>query len=254
MLTTVCNANDVVGGDRLLNLGWVIKERHGALTVPRELRWEPATFGLLANPVEELASLRNGTISAEANITLTDGSAQLLQGTEGGQAISADVELAWVLPPATASSSTFGARFLSAPAKQPRPANSMAVGVTVTVSVAAAASDGSRVAVLTIFDCGSLASTGRLEASRNECGTQASAARHHFTVLAGEHLLSMRVLVDRTIVEAFVQGGRVAYTKVHTPADWRYTGVYLLSSNGSAVCAAANVWSMGCGWVGADEE
>ena len=243
-----------IGGDRLLNLGWVIKERHGALTVPRELRWEPETFGLLANPVEELANLRNGSISAAADFWVPDSYPQLLQGTEGGRAISVDVELAWVLPPATASSSTFGARVLSAPTKQPGPANTTTttVGVTVTVTVAAAAAaDGSRAAVLTVFDCGSLAPTGKPGA---ECGTQANAARHHFTVLAGEHLLKMRVLVDRTIVEAFVQGGRVAYTKSHTPSDWRHTDVYLLSSNGSAVCAAATVWSMGCGWVDVDEQ
>jgi hypothetical protein len=51
---------DAPAGDRLLNLGWVIKEQHGALTVPRELHWEPETFSLLSNPVAELAALRNG--------------------------------------------------------------------------------------------------------------------------------------------------------------------------------------------------
>jgi hypothetical protein len=257
-------APDAPGGDRLLNLGWVVKEQHGALTVPRELRWEPATFGLLANPVEELASLRNGSIAAAANLTVEAGTPQLLQGTEGGRAISADVELAWVLPPTTAGSSTFGVRVLSAPVAQAEPRGDPAAdagvgtrtdlganhtsGVTVTVTVAAATADGSRAAMLTVFGCGSVAPRGT-----TACGTQATAARHRFAVLGGEQLLSMRVLVDRTIVEAFVQGGRVAYTKLHTPTDWRHSAVHLLSSNGSAVCATAKVWTMGCGWVGVDE-
>ena len=234
-------------GDRLLNLGWVIKERHGALTVPRELHWEPATHGLLANPVDELVGLRNGSLYASStNLTVEDGTPQLLQGTEGGQAISADVELSWELPPPTVSSATFGVLVLSAPAEQTLANNS---GVTVTVRVEAAAADDSRAATLTVFGCGSVG-PGQV----GTCGTQAGARPHRFTVLKGEQRLQMRLLIDRTIVEAFVLGGRVAFTKVHTPADWRHSSVQLLASNGSAMCAVANVWSMGCGWVGVDEQ
>ena len=56
-----------------------------------------------------------------------------------------------------------------------------------------------------------------------------------------------------TIVEALVQGGRVAFTKLHTLADRWHSDVQLLASNGSAVCAVASVRSMGCGWVGVDD-
>jgi hypothetical protein len=53
-------------------------------------------------------------------------------------------------------------------------------------------------------------------------------------------------------VEAFIQGGRVAYTRSFTPAQWEHSAVYLLANNGSATCTSAQVWSMGCGWVGVD--
>jgi hypothetical protein len=116
-------------------------------------------------------------------------------------------------------------------------------------------SDGGRAAVLTVFECGGLKRTrGNATPHVGACETQASAARHVFTVLGGEQLLKMRLLVDRTIVEAFVQGGRVAYTKSHVPADWQHSAVQLVASNGSsALCATAKVWAMGCGWVGVDE-
>jgi hypothetical protein len=92
-------------------------------------------------------------------------------------------------------------------------------GVSVTVSVAAAAADGRRSAALTVFSCGPLAPDAAESASEIQdpgmqgCVTQAAAARHLFSVLEGEINLDMRILVDRIIVEAFVHGGRVAYTK-----------------------------------------
>lgn len=245
---------DAPTGDRLLNIGWVIRERHGALTVPRELHWEPHTFSLLANPVTELARLRNSSLYSARNLSVEDGIPRMLSGTEGGGAISADVVLAWALPsPPGVATSVFGVRVLSDQAAQTIQDGNH-TGVTVTVSVAAAAVDGSRAAVLTVFACGGLKRTksnGTLHVGA--CETQASAARHAFTVLSGEQMLNMRLLIDRTIVEIFVQGGRVAYTKSHVPVDWQHSAVQLLASNGSALCAMAKVWTMGCGWVGVDE-
>ena len=115
------------------------------------------------------------------------------------------------------------------------------------VRVAAAAADGRRSAALTVFGCGSI-SAGAQGCTHD--GTQG----HVFSVLPGESSLDMRILVDRIIVEVFVQGGRVAYTKSFAPEHWTQTAVQLLASNGTALASSAKVWSMGCGWVGADEQ
>ena len=75
----------------------------------REIRYDPRTQALVANPVEELAGLRNASLVSEVNIGVEDGKPRLLEGTEGGMAISADIELEWTLPPAAQASAVFGA-------------------------------------------------------------------------------------------------------------------------------------------------
>ena len=95
--------------DRLFNIGWATRMPHGGLTVMREIRYDPRTQALVANPVEELAGLRNASLVFEVNIGVEDGKPRLLEGTEGGMAISADIELEWTLPPAAQASAVFGA-------------------------------------------------------------------------------------------------------------------------------------------------
>lgn len=88
-----------------------------------------------------------------------------------------------------------------------------------------------------------------------------------FAVLANETALSLRILVDRVHVEAFVQGGRVAFTKSFTPPRWQHSAVHLIAAEsgdgrsagagggtGPMVLRRASVWSMGCGWVDAEDE
>lgn len=197
--------------DRLFNIGWAVGMPHGGLTVLRELKFEPHTTGLVANPVAELQGLRNASLVSEAHIVVNDGEPHLLTGTEGRRAISADIELQWALLQAKL---TFGAVVL-APIILPPPAGSVGggegglSGVSVTMSVAAATvADGSREAQLVV---------------RHGGANPGSSGTHAFTVFPGETLLTMRLLVDRVVVEAFIQGGRIAYTKTFVPAEWQHS-------------------------------
>jgi sucrose-6-phosphate hydrolase SacC (GH32 family) len=80
------------------------------------------------------------------------------------------------------------------------------------------------------------------------------AATARFVVLPGETTIDLRVVVDRVIVEAFAQGGRVAFTKSFMPLRWQDSCVHIRSNVSGAVASAVDVWAMGCGWVGVDEQ
>ena len=208
---------------------------HGGLTVLREVEYDPRTQGLVANPVAELASLRNASLVSELDVTVGAGTpSHLLKGTEGGRALSADIELQWSLPSASQASATFGALLLSAPTS-PAAGSNISSGVSVSVSVAAAAAaDGSRAAELTVGH-GAYAMPGRAHV----LGVQ---ARQTFTVLKSETTLAMRLLVDRIIVEAFIQDGRVAYTRSFIPAQWDHSAVHLFAKT-----AVQRARPRGCG-------
>ena len=246
-------------GDRLFNIGWathmhypVVDGPAGAagdysgLTLPREVHYDPRTEALVSNPVPELAGLRNATLfNLTSPVQVSDGTPRLLPGTEGGAAGSADIELRWRLPAPDQASAVFGARVLAAPAPsgQGGNGNDSGSGVEITVVVAAAGADGRRAADLTVASGGGGGGGGVVRSTTTP-----------FTVLPGEASVDIRIVVDRIIVEVFVQGGRVAFTRSYYPATHMDTGVQLLVSNGTAAATAATVWSMGCGWVGVDEQ
>ena len=69
-----------------------------------------------------------------------------------------------------------------------------------------------------------------------------------FTMLAGETEVTMRMLEDRAIVEAFVMRGRPAKAHAFRPYDQSVPGteVRLVAWTPLVV---RNAWSMGCGWL-----
>jgi len=67
---------------------------------------------------------------------------------------------------------------------------------------------------------------------------------------ASELLLPLRILADRTIVELFVDGGRVAITTpvVYPTAATTNGGVYFSTAD-AALPIKSSAWSMSCGWA-----
>jgi hypothetical protein len=138
-------------GDRLMNMGWAPRGRtpggagrmmnqNDQLTIMRDVRWVPRLQTLVANPVVELAALRNGTLAHVSQLTLAPGAVHTLPGTGGGQAASADVEVNFTLPPAGAD--LFGVSVLSGAAMYGGDADDS--GVDVLVNVSAPASPGGK--------------------------------------------------------------------------------------------------------------
>ena len=75
----------------------------------------------------------------------------------------------------------------------------------------------------------------------------APAITSSLTVLAGESL-DVRLLVDRPIVEMFVNGGRAAFTHAAADFDASRTAVHLLGGD-RLVASSVSVHGMGCGWA-----
>jgi hypothetical protein len=69
-------------------------------------------------------------------------------------------------------------------------------------------------------------------------------------VLPGE-TLSLRVIVDRPIIEVFAQDGRAALTTADQIFTLDKTAVHLFNSGPRSISANASVAGMGCGWADA---
>ena len=260
-------------GDRLLTLGWATQlgfdplhmrqyyDKSGGLTVPRELNYDAAAGQVLSNPVRELAALRNATISrASKAVRLAPGVLHTVPGTGGGTATAADIEVEVTLP-AQGGPAAFSVVVLanSGYVHVPGGGGDAASGVTIALAVSARRGDGSRSGTATISAAGAAPCTAASpfceNATRPENGAKATA---DFWVLAAEETLALRVLVDRVLVEAFVQRGRVAFTKSFVPQRWQDSAVHLLAGGGplapTLTATRVDVWGMGCGWVDADDE
>lgn len=116
-----------MANERALMIGWGLEDYHGdagpginfltRLTLLREVNFDVATMDLVSNPVPELTSLRTGTLASEKNVALDPKSPHYVQGTSGGPAASADLELTFHLP--AAGSASFGACVLAQPEGSP---------------------------------------------------------------------------------------------------------------------------------------
>jgi len=230
-------------------------DKSGALTAPRELKYDDATQQLVSNPVRELSALRNGTIATETNMPLATGVLHTISGTEEGVATSADIELEFALPLSDSSSGAveFSAVVLANGAYVVGGGDNISSGVTVALTLAPPRGSNSiRKGIATISAVGAApcvaASPYCENATKPQNGATVSTS---FTVLANETALSLRIIVDRVLVEVFVQGGRVAFTKSFVPPRWQNSAVHLLAQGTTTtmVLNRMHVWSMGCGWV-----
>lgn len=181
---------------------------------------------LLAGLAPEYAALRNSTLIAPggAPMQLAPGVAKALP-LPAGKGLAMDLDLNFSLP-ANGGAVTFNTTVMAA--------SGGASGVTLILTVPAASSD----------EAGSPASrTATAQLSGNVAPTNASP----FAILAGETALSLRVLVDRSIVEWFIADGRSAFTARHYPAR-SDTGV-LVTADAAATVSGVAAWDMGCGWM-----
>ena len=215
------------------------------LTVLREVKYDPRLPGLVSSPIAELAALRNATLANETAVTLAPGRPFAITGTAGGAAASSDVLARFRLPDENAS---FGLCVLSDAGA------TLGVAVTVEVTVSA----GVRSGVASIGHCGDVA-------AHHDNGNWMHGV---FRLLEGESEVDLRVLIDRSIVEVFILGGRAVLTKnyiygvANPPASSatgqtamseerrtdRNTTIHAFALDREVVLEQVTVYSMGCMW------
>jgi len=202
------------------------------LTGLREVAFDPSIQTLISNPVKELVGLRNGTLGSVKSVALPDGKPHIVSGTGY---------------PADASASDVVAKFSV-------PSNGVgAIGVRVLANTSGAVPFGG---VLTIVNFSTPDANGTIKATASirtldPCAAVGSprATMATFPILKGEEL-SLRVLVDRSVVEVFVMGGRVVFTKTYNPSVLYVPDTnVVLHAWGNSLTASADVFSMGCGWT-----
>ena len=237
--------------NRTVQIGWLDQLGGGnnsQLSCVRSLTWDAASETLLANPVEEYAQLRKPSPLAAFDGALGGAVRPLV--AHGGA--SADLEATFTLPSGAAA---FGVlAFGGADGRH-------VIKLLITVEVAGA--NGVRHGFVNVSsDTDTMNATGTrfggcnhqlsggcdprdgpcnlAEADRRTCGGA-------FTVTS-RGTVSVRALIDRTTVESFVAGGRVAVAAVsREPAVRNASGVSMFGSAGVAV--KATLYDMSCGWL-----
>lgn len=228
-----------VDNGRMLFLGW-FNVGASALTAPREVVYDAEMEALRLLPVDELKVLRGTQLAKHVvPVTLKGGgspgsSTGVMQvfGPSGGAppTTSFDVEVVVALP-RTSTGVSFGAAILAA--------DHTTAQVYIKVSAGPVGVDGRRVVNMSA----GVPPSSRAAATYNATQT--------FEIPGSETTLSLRVLADRTIVEAFVGEGRAGgATPVVAPGDPKNAGVYIFANTETDVVVnSANAWSMGCGWA-----
>jgi len=239
----VCNDQWFVAGvaeedGRLLHVGWVkpwnAPDPHQMFDTPintmslvRVLSYDRRVESLVSNPAREYIKLRTASLFSRNNLSLPAGTPYLLPlPSKAGAAM--DLEVAFALP--IDADLSVSIQVLASPESSRGNATTLSLNVSGKV-----AADGSRQGVF------------ELRTSRE----QPVRVQQNFPMAEGEDLLSLRVLVDRSIVEGFAAGGRAALHGRDYPAEGD-TAVRLLSvGSGPALVRRLGAWSMGCGWESA---
>ena len=200
------------------------------LTAPREVTYDPLLETLKALPVKELALLRGEKLSpaSAAARTVHAGGDALSLFKAGAASTTFDVEAEIALPSSPVSFT------LAVMAASPTHAE-----VLLNVTVGTASGSVRNVNVT----AGVPGAGGRSQAAYN--------SSFSFELPATETTLALRILADRTLVEAFVGDGRgVVTTPVLAPGkDPTKAGCFLSAGAGSVTVNSLAAYEMGCGWA-----
>jgi len=195
----------------ILHIGWSsgpggrVGPGLAMMSCVKTLGYDGASASLVANPAPFYSAMRNGTLVRQPLLTL--GPREVYTPLLPPNAAASDLVLGLALPADASRSLAFEVRVLAAGAPA---GNATSIMINVSASVLQGASQGSACA-------GNGQGRGRAVVRCGHVAVRASFADRNpqggvFAVLDGETSLNLRVLTDRSIVEAFAMGGRgVAY-------------------------------------------
>ena len=190
------------------------------LTAPREITYDAALAQLLSNPIHELRTLRSAApLGTAGTKSLAAGQSMTIFEKAGATAFDLELNLTLTDAPLAVSVALLGA---AAPGDAGCGANPYCVALNVTRGPTAAP-------LVTVVGSG-----GKMRTS--------------FALPHGAATLELRALVDRSVLEVFVGGGRAAITSgVGAPPETA-RGAYVTAHSAASV-AGAGAWAMGCGWA-----
>ena len=180
-----------------------------------------------------LSRMHNGTLANEPRLTLSStGAGRIftpsLPAVAADRGAASDLSLRVELPqPTSQTPLAFEVRVLAA-------RSSAGNATSIMINVTATQSDGVRQ--------GQISATPSFAQQRSH--TEA------FDVLPDETSLDLRVLIDRSVVEVFVMGGRATQISHDYPAEGDGSGFHLLNWGQAPVTVSnLSIASMGCGWT-----
>ena len=244
------------GGLRMVHIAWLtsVPAVGSALSLLRELKYDAAIQSLVSNPMPELAILRDqAPLFAAAHEALPPGTLFTLPlpSTNAGNTVDVAATFNLDLDVDQLSSQPEEAGgFVAFAVGVFAKAGSVSESVLINVNVSTAADPATgwrKGTVLVGPENGSGAGTsaGCPTKSRRECWAA------DFNLVRGQTEVEVRVLLDRSIIEVFVAGGRVSGLVTTLPAAQEYSKIHLVASAMNAgPIAATNIsaWGMGCGW------
>jgi sucrose-6-phosphate hydrolase SacC (GH32 family) len=199
-----------------------------AISATREVKFEPQTKMLTFDIIAEYSQLHNGTLLSSSTVELQASKATAL-ALPSGKGLAMDLELSVELPQHEAVA--FEATVMADVSGAAGGGSTSSAGVTLHLNVSAPnATTGYRVAV-----------------ARTSGNVAPTPWRNPFPVLPEEKTVSLRALVDRSIVEFVLANGRSAFTARGYPTASQ-TGVQLLADKAIKV-TNVTAHEMGCGWA-----
>ena len=252
-----------------MNIGWAtVCGGASALTTLREIKYEPGTKSLVANPVEELIGLRTSSLAnITAPITIPAGTTSEVPGTKGvDAAASADVLVNFDLP-ADGSAAIFGVCVLVGPitnATTGEPLEQLQLQREVREGgpwrpEGLCGDSGNSSGIPVLANLSAVDENGARAGTVSIGGTNTMGGHPVFiTVEKGISVFDIRVLVDRCIVEAFLMGGRHSFTSmgpqdVAERSKGAVPGVpgtaIMLMGHTDVTVNSVEVWEIGCGWT-----
>ena len=195
-----------------------------------ELSYDSAADVLVATPARFYSKMHNGTLANQSTLTLGSSSSAsraytppLVEGTAGA---ASDLTLRLAIPADSGVAVAFEVRVLASVLP-----NGNATAVMINVTAAGANGKGR---------------TGHISVTPSFA--LKTAHGQSFAVLETEESIDVRVLTDRSIVEAFAMGGRGVDAAHDYPEEGN--GRFHLINHGSAALVVQNlsIASMACGW------
>jgi hypothetical protein len=230
---------------RLLTVAWVRAGGSGrvpcmstancpsVVSLVRSVRWDPITAQLVSYPVEEYSLLHNETfIEGKSLGGISAGTSKPVPVARGTG--SADILVSFEL---VAGASSFGVSVRSGDVK-------------VEVASVTTAPTGGGFAVLLGFYSGPQpCKSVRGQPPCSDPPSPPPPTNATIKVAVGE-TLDIRVLVDRPIVEIFINRGRAAFVSADTNFSVNLTDVSVFNGGAKPVTASnVSAYRMGCGWA-----